>query len=76
MRRKAMAERMTPTGDVRQRVFPGLPSEESHPISNAGQANLDSRTTVRDNLGDNYDTHLIAEGIELARYDPQHKFIR
>ena len=31
---------------------------------------------MRDNLGDNYDTHLIVEGIELARYDPQHEFIR
>ena len=28
---------MTPTGDVNQGVFPGLPSEGSHLISNAGQ---------------------------------------
>jgi hypothetical protein len=28
---------MTLTGDANQGVFPGLPSEESHLISNAGQ---------------------------------------
>jgi hypothetical protein len=37
--KKATGDRMMLTGDVRQRVFLGLPSEESRPISNAEQGN-------------------------------------
>ena len=40
IKEKVKADSMTPTGDVNQGVFLGLPSEGSHLISNAGQGDF------------------------------------
>jgi len=69
---------VTLTGDVHQGVSPGPQCEESRPIPNAGKGNRYKSNPCRAVLRKPHDgrTHLAAEGIELARYDSQHKLIR